>query len=93
MNDEVYFWPVDKHGSLVEIDTIILGVCNQPCPKYPKYDVCISMQYLQTNIWDELDFLPADKHKSFLQVDSMGLCSQACPKYPNNKFAVSQGKR
>ena len=33
----------------------------------------------------EVGFLTADKHKSFLQVDSitLGLCSsQACPKYP-----------
>ena len=33
---------------------------------------------------DEVDFLPADKHKSFLQVDSitLGFRSQACPEYP-----------
>ena len=31
---------------------------------------------------DEVDFLPADKHKSFLQGDSVTLdvCSQACSK-------------
>ena len=29
-------------------------------------------------------FLPANKHESFLQVDSiaLGFCCQACPKYP-----------
>ena len=43
-------------------------------------------------------FLSADKHKSFLQVDSITLIvgSQACPKYPKqqiyNIFAISQGK-
>ena len=33
---------------------------------------------------DEVDFLPADKHESFLQVDSItfGVLSQTCPKYP-----------
>ena len=50
---------------------------------------------------DEVDFLPADpadKHKSFLQVDSitLGVLSQACPKYPKqqvyNIFVISQGK-
>ena len=47
---------------------------------------------------DEVDFLPADKHKSFLQVDSitLGVCSQACPKYPKqqvyNIFSISGGK-
>ena len=32
----------------------------------------------------EVDFLPADKHKSFLQVDSiiLGVGTQACSKYP-----------
>ena len=48
---------------------------------------------------DEVDFLPADKHKSFLQGDSMtlGVHSQACSKYPKqlfyNIFAIWQGKR
>ena len=48
---------------------------------------------------DEVDFLPADKHKSFLQDDSviLGVHSQACPKYPKqlvyNIFAICQGKR
>ena len=36
VNDEVYFWHVDKHLSLLLVDTIILGVCNQACSKYPK---------------------------------------------------------
>ena len=37
----------------------------------------------------EVDFLHADKHESFLQVDSIifdGFC-QACPNYPD-KFAI-----
>ena len=48
---------------------------------------------------DVVDFLPADKHKIFLQDDSifLGVSSQACPKYPKqqvcNIFAISQGKR
>ena len=46
---------------------------------------------------DEFDFLSADKHKRFLQVDSitLGVHSQTCPKYPKqvyNAFAISQGK-
>ena len=36
LNDEAYFWHVDKHRSLLQVDTNILGVCNQSCPKYPK---------------------------------------------------------
>ena len=47
----------------------------------------------------EINFFPADKHKSFLQVDSinLGLHGEACPKHPKqqlyNIFAISQGKR
>ena len=47
---------------------------------------------------DEVDFLPEDKHESFLQADSLalGVHSQACLKYPKqqvyNIFAISQGK-
>ena len=47
---------------------------------------------------NQVDFLPADKHESFLQVDSitLSLHSQACPKYPKqvyNVFGISQRKR
>ena len=44
----------------------------------------ISLQYLHKSMGDEVDFLPADKHKSFLQDDSItfSVPSQACPKYP-----------
>ena len=40
---------------------------------------------------NEVSFLPAGQHKSFLQVDSitLGVQSQAYPKYPNNTFAIS----
>ena len=47
---------------------------------------------------DEVAFLPGDKHKGFLQVDSIILCvqSQTCPKYPKNQagniFPISQRK-
>ena len=40
---------------------------------------------------DEVDFLPEDKCKRFLQGDSitLGVDSQACPNTQNNKFAIS----
>ena len=59
--------------------------------------VCLCNLYQKT--WGlKLIFLPADKHKSFLQVHSItvGIRSQAYAKYPKqqvcNIFAVSQGK-
>ena len=36
MNDEVYLWHADKHGSFLQVDTIILSLGSQACPKYPK---------------------------------------------------------
>ena len=48
---------------------------------------------------DEVDFLLADKHESFLQDDSviLGVCCQSCSKYPKqqvrNIFAISHRKR
>ena len=53
----------------------------------------------QKSMGDEVYFLPADKHKSFLQVDSITLSvhSHAMPKVPKTTslqiFAISQGKR
>ena len=33
VNDEVYFWHADKHKSFLHVDTIILYVHSQACPK------------------------------------------------------------
>ena len=43
---------------------------------------------------DEVDFVPANKHESLLQVDSinLGVLSEACPKQVYNIFAISQQK-
>ena len=35
----------------------------------------ISWQYLKKKVSDEVDFLKADKHESFLQIDTMILMS------------------
>ena len=67
-------------------------------PKAPKISF-ISLQYHQKSMGYEIDFLPADKHRNFLQIDSIifGVHGQACPKHPKqqlyNIFAISQGKR
>ena len=41
---------------------MILSFC-QACPKYPKQQVAISLQYLKKDVSDEVDFIYADKHK------------------------------
>ena len=66
-------------------------------PKVPKISLHIfAISPLKHG--DEVEFLPADKHKSFLQDGSMtlGVISQTGPKYQKqsvyNIFAISQGK-
>ena len=39
VKDEVDFLPAAKHQGFLQIDTIILGVCGQICPNYPKLQV------------------------------------------------------
>ena len=36
VKDEVEFFAADKCQRFFQIDTIILGVCGQACPNYPK---------------------------------------------------------
>ena len=49
------------------------------------------LQYLKKEVSDEVDFLPADQHESFLQINTMisDGDDQALPKFPNSKFAIS----
>ena len=60
--------------------------------------VCISLQYLQQSMGDEVDFLPGYKHKSLLQVDRItsGVHIQAYPTCPKqqvyNIFVIYQRK-
>ena len=44
----------------------------------------ISLQYLKKEGRNKVDFLHADKHQTFLQVDpiNLGGNGQACPNYP-----------
>ena len=90
VNDELYFLHVDKHWSVLQVDTIILVVYNQACPKYPK-QVCISLQYLQKSMGWEIDFLPADKNKIFckLIISLWVSIARHAQSTQNNKFTTS----
>ena len=86
MNDKVYFCNVEKHQSYLQIDITIIGVCIQACLKFPPpppKKVCICLQYLQKNMGDEV-LLPADKHESFLQGDTILLPPLPCLNYARN---------
>ena len=43
----------------------------------------ISLQYLNENMKDEVDFLPDDEWWMFFEIDTiiLGVCNQACPNY------------
>ena len=49
------------------------------------------MQYLQKSIGDEVDFLPADKHESFVQVivSLLGLHTRHAHDTQNDRFTTS----
>ena len=64
--------PPDKHKGFLQVDSITFVVRSQVCLKYPKQQVYnISFQYLNENVKDEADFLPADKRQIFPQSDTI----------------------
>lgn len=65
VNNEGHLWQAGKQQTFLQLDTIILGVGYQACPKYPKQKFGISFQYLQNSMWEEVDFLPTDKAQNF----------------------------
>ena len=52
------------HNKLI----LIFDEDDQTSPEFPKYQACDVIQYIQQRVRDELAFLHADKHQSFLQV-------------------------
>ena len=44
----------------------------------------MSLQYLEKDVRNEIDFLLAEKHQIFLQIDTviLDVCGQACLNYP-----------
>ena len=69
MSNAVDFLHVDKHESLLQIDTMILMDMVKHFQSYQKSKFAMSLQYLKKEVRDEIDFLHADKHHNFLQVD------------------------
>ena len=91
VDDEVYFWHVDKHQSLPQVGTIILGLCNQACSKYPKWEVCISLQYLQESMGVKLIFyLQINTTIFYKLIVSFWVCiARHAQSTQNNKFTTS----
>ena len=82
MKDEVDFLPAGKQ--FLQSDTIILDVCGQTCPNYPKYQVCyFSMKFC--------NFLHIDKHANSPQLDAiilMGMIKHS-QSFQNRKIATT----
>ena len=67
MNDEVCFWHEYKNQSLLQVDTIIIGICNQAYPKYTQ-KVCISLEYLQKSLEIKFNFCLQRNTKAFYKL-------------------------
>ena len=68
MNYEVYFWHSDEHRSLLQGDTVILGVQ----PGIPKVRKIRSLHIFAISPWKhggKVDFWSANKQKKFLWFD------------------------
>ena len=83
MGDEIYFLLADKYESILQTDSITLGVRSQISQSTKNNKFSMSLEYLSENVKDEVDFLPADKHRIFLEIDTviLGECGQTCPNY------------
>ena len=82
VNDEVYFWLADKHKT--STSRYYHFECVQPgMSKVRKIRSLHIFAISPEKYGGEVGFLPANKHKRFLQFDSifLSLRSQACPKY------------
>ena len=56
MNDEVDFLHVDKHESMMQIDTMILMGMAKHSQSSRNSKFAISLQYLKKEVLDEVDF-------------------------------------
>ena len=52
--DEVDFLPVDKHQRFLQIDTVILDVCDQASQITQNNKLAISLQYLKQEVSGEV---------------------------------------
>ena len=61
-----------------------MGLYSQAYPNYLNNKFAISLQYVKKEVSDEVDFLHADQHKSFLQIDTIIFDEdgQAFPEFP-----------
>ena len=61
--------PADKDESFLQIDKTIFYKDGKHSPNSQNTKFSMSWQYLVKEVREEVDFLYADKHQRFLQVD------------------------
>ena len=61
-NDEVEFLHADKHGRLLQIDTMVLMGMVKHSQSSQSSKFTMSSQYLQKKVRDDVDSLYADEH-------------------------------
>ena len=89
---------ISQEKSLLQVDTQSFWVCESRHAQRTQNKKFTYLCNISRKAWG-VDFLPANKHEDFLQVDKiiLGLHSQASPKYPKqqvyNILVISQGKR
>ena len=68
LSNEVDFLHAGKHGSLLQIDTMIMMWIVKHSQSSPNSKFSMSLQHRKKEVRDEVDFLHADKHQSFLHL-------------------------
>ena len=65
VSDKVDFLLADKHGSFLQIDTMILMGMIKHSRSSQNSKSAISIEYLRKDVRDKVDFLHADKHQNW----------------------------
>ena len=63
VSSEVNVLPADKHGSLLQIDTMTLMGLLKHSQSSQNRKFAMPLQYLKNEVRDEVGFLHADKHQ------------------------------
>ena len=77
---KLIFLHVNKHESLLHIDTIILMGTVKHSQSSQNSKFAMYLQYLKKEVRHDVDFLHADKYQSFLQVDFNTLANKVFDK-------------
>ena len=92
MSEEVYCSHADKRQSFLQADLSFWVYLAKHAQSNQNKKFVISLQYLKENVKDEVNFLHADKHRMFLQIDTIILSVCVTRQHPqvsqNDNFAI-----